>query len=150
MHVTLAQKLAIAQAVHATFAPPSDIGWLQEHWGTDDTGEEIVFDGDTMIAKLHNLDAGQRCLCLGGAIRLEAGRALNLDPGQINSYFDETIFGIYTEAGRMELDPEDTLEPHLHAVIRWNDDRARTLSDVRKLTERVRARLRTQIETDTP
>ena len=144
MHVTHAQMTAIAEAVHATFSPPSHIGWSQGQWGTDDAGNEIVFDADTMIATLDNLEAGSRCLCLAGAIRLESGRALGIDPGEIAGHFDfaDTIFGVYTATANIEPQYENTFEPHLEAIIRWNDDPLRTIADIQQLTAKTVAHLR--------
>ena len=78
-----------------------------------------------------------RCFCLAAAIRIHTGSVLCRDPTHTGEP-TETMCGIYTRIGRIytrdrDLDAAD-FEPHLNAIIDWNDTDKRSYEDVRDLT----------------
>ena len=78
-----------------------------------------------------------RCLCLGAAIRIHTGHVLGHDPFDTGET-TETVSEIYTRLGRIDTKDRDLdaadFEPHLNAVIGWNDADERSYDDVRDLT----------------
>ena len=139
------QMLEIARRVHETFHIPKP--WHQGGWGRDDDGDVIEFDGSFHVVDNDEVrhrpafrlatPESPRCFCLGAAIRIHTGSVLFHDPSHTGEA-TETMCGIYTRIGCIdtrdrELDAAD-FEPHLNAIIDWNDTDGRSYEDVRELT----------------
>ena len=142
------QKLEIARRVHETFDLPKR--WHQGGWGRDDDGDIIEFDGGFHVVDNDEVrhrpafrlatPESPRCFCLGAAIRIHTGSLLLGDPSHTGEA-TETMSAVYTRIGRIdtnarERDAADS-EPHLNAVIEWNDSDERSYEEIRALTAAV-------------
>ena len=142
------QQLEIALRVHETFDRPKR--WFQGGWGRDDDGDVIEFDGGFHV--VHNDEVrhppafrlatpeSPRCFCLGAAIRIHTGSILHYDPSHTGEA-TEAMCAVYIrlagiDAGARERDAADS-EPHLNAIIAWNDFDERSYADIRALTAAV-------------
>ena len=137
------RMLEIARRVHETFDHPWR--WFQHGWGRDDDGDVIEFDGSFHVVDnngCHHPPAfgdatpeSSRCFCLGAAIRIHAGSVLNRDPYETGDA-TEAVCAVYTGlAGIDPGEPDPALaEPHLNALIAWNDCDDRSFADIRNLT----------------
>ncbi len=149
MHAPSPQQiLDIARRVHETFDRPKR--WHQGGWGRDDDGYVIEFDGEFHVvdneevrhppALWSTAPESQRCFCLGAAIRIHTGHVLGFDPSCTGDA-TETVCAVYTRLGRVDTadrqeDAAD-FEPHLNALIDWNDTDERCFNHVRDLTAAV-------------
>lgn len=142
------QQLEIARRVHATLDRPAR--WHQRGWGRDDHGHAFEFDGGSFHAvdddknrhapALRPASPDSRCcFCLGGAIRIHTGAVMGHDPSHTGDA-TETVCAAYTRAAGIDLEEESKKwlaterEPHLTALISWNDASDRSHADVRELT----------------
>ncbi len=142
---THAQQLQIARRVHDTFNVPRR--WHQGGWGRDDDGDVIEFDGGFHVIDdrdrrvppaFYSSDPDStRCFCLGAAIRIHTGNVLGHDPSHTGDA-TETVCALYTRVGRVDTSGHEQdsgdFEPHLNAIIDWNDSDERSYEDVRDLT----------------
>ncbi len=149
------QQLEIARRVHETFDRPKR--WFQGGWGRDDDGDVIEFDGGFHVVDSDEVrhppafrlatPESPRCFCLGAAIRIHTGSVLHYDPAHTGEA-TESMCAVYTrlagiDTGDRERDAADS-EPHLNAIIEWNDFDERSYADIRALTAAVLRHLDTQ------
>ena len=146
--LTPEQKLEIARRVHETFDRPKR--WHQGGWGRDDDGDVIEFDGGFHVVDNDEVrhrpafrlatPESPRCFCLGAAIRIHTGTLLLGDPSHTGDA-TETMCAVYTrlagiDTSAREQDAAD-FEPHLNAIIEWNDSDERSYEEIRELTAAV-------------
>lgn len=139
------QQLEIARRVHETFDRPAR--WLQSEWGLDDDGLAIEFAGGLHVVDdegftrhpAYSRDTPQtrRRFCLGAAVRIHTGTVLRFDPSHTGKA-TEAVAAHYARLAGIDTDyrernPRDS-EPHLNALIEWNDSGERSFEDVRALT----------------
>ena len=143
--LTHPRQLEIARRVHDTFSSPRR--WHQGGWGRDDDGDVLEFDGGFHVVDAHNRRVppafytsdpdSPRCFCLGAAIRIHAGNVLGFDPACTGDA-TETVSAVYTRVGRIDTGAREQaaadFEPHLNAIVEWNDSDERSWEDVRDLT----------------
>ena len=143
--LTYPRQLEIARRVHETFDLPKR--WHQGGWGRDDDGDVLDFDGGFHVvdndevrhppAFRNSSPDSPRCFCLGAAIRIHAGNVLGFDPACTGDA-TETVSAVFTRVGRIDTPTRERdvpdFEPHLNAIVEWNDSDERSWEDVRDLT----------------
>lgn len=142
------QMLEIARRVHETFDRPGR--WHRGGWGRDDDGDVIEFDGGFHVVANDHVrhppafrlatPESLRCFCLGAAIRIHTGSLLLCDPAHIGDAA-EAMCAVYTRLARIDTGARErdaaASEPHLNALIEWNDSDERSFEDIRALTAAV-------------